>query len=781
MFDDYKTIVEQMVDKYTQMITHRLVATQAALSSVSSQCARLRSELSAAHRHSEALSDELMDTRFDLHSYSLENKSLKNDESIREQEVVELKEHNSTLVRQVEELEGRNWGLSVKHTQERATLQRQIKEQININTSQAHWIDSIERERDEIILLLDEERTNHARVTTHLEDVKVKLTTIREECDRVRNSFDSDKATINALKVQLEEAFCTQSKLLTDIGEDNGKLNHRLQVLRLEKERAIASLKERCTLVQDELAEETKSKSIVVANLAECKINEVLLQDEVSVLQRQLIDIRTEYKLANVMKDAELEDLHQRLDGATIELKDTQAKLDNRDGTVFILGIKLGALEAEYAGMHDRMKSLQERIEKVDNCYNGGSCFGDETYGDESFSPVSVSFPGDVFSISSALPIVRVIRTTTPPISTCLDFGVDDSEPTTVDSSELVFNRVDNDPTIRVGDLFEGTVLPLDMRCDEDSMDSRHDKRHCGMFSASIIPLVDLDEDTIPLVRLTSAKETVGNVQVHDNVDMDDILPVSVVVDETLLTDLEVFTAVRIGRSFTRHRSPLEIGADECESSSDTDLIDTLTGGTFIVDNCDRGVLIAGVPTVAYQVNTISVEVSSCLFDTLDSLPLVNLGGTCQRFACGRSISLDSFRFTWLKSPNSCDTDICYDIRALDLAVASATLRFDDNKLPVNVFGEVSNNSGLDVVDSGIFLESNEGCILASVTCPNWLYAQYVNVQVSRTGRSRSHSVSHPLRRLQGYSARPMVAFDLPDSIPLGPVLPDESLLAKCL
>ena len=53
MFYDYKTIVEQMVDRYTHLNSHRLVATQAALSSMSSQFTRLRSELSVAHRHSE--------------------------------------------------------------------------------------------------------------------------------------------------------------------------------------------------------------------------------------------------------------------------------------------------------------------------------------------------------------------------------------------------------------------------------------------------------------------------------------------------------------------------------------------------------------------------------------------------------------------------------------------------------------------------------------------------------------------------------------------------------
>ena len=37
MFDDYKTIVEQMVDRYTHLNTHRLVATQAALASVSTK------------------------------------------------------------------------------------------------------------------------------------------------------------------------------------------------------------------------------------------------------------------------------------------------------------------------------------------------------------------------------------------------------------------------------------------------------------------------------------------------------------------------------------------------------------------------------------------------------------------------------------------------------------------------------------------------------------------------------------------------------------------------
>ena len=159
MFYDYKTIVEQMVDRYTHLNSHQLVATQAALSSMSSQFTRLRSELSVAHRHSEELSDELMIAKFDLNSYSLENKSLRNDVSICEQEVFEIKQQNSTLVRQVEELEGRNWGLSVKHTQERATLQRQIKEQAEISASQEAWISTVERERDEINHLLEDRKS----------------------------------------------------------------------------------------------------------------------------------------------------------------------------------------------------------------------------------------------------------------------------------------------------------------------------------------------------------------------------------------------------------------------------------------------------------------------------------------------------------------------------------------------------------------------------------------------------------------------------------------------
>ena len=98
MIDDYKITVEQMANRYTHLNTHRLVAAQAALASVPTEYTRLLPILHSAQRQSEGLLNELMDARYNVHSYSVENKFLRNNIPIRKQKAFELKQHNSILV-----------------------------------------------------------------------------------------------------------------------------------------------------------------------------------------------------------------------------------------------------------------------------------------------------------------------------------------------------------------------------------------------------------------------------------------------------------------------------------------------------------------------------------------------------------------------------------------------------------------------------------------------------------------------------------------------------------
>ena len=98
MIDDYKITVEQMAKRYTHLNTHRLAAAQAALASVPTEYTRLLPILYSAQRQSEGLLNELMDARYNVHSYSVENKFLRNDIPIRKQKAFELKQHNSILV-----------------------------------------------------------------------------------------------------------------------------------------------------------------------------------------------------------------------------------------------------------------------------------------------------------------------------------------------------------------------------------------------------------------------------------------------------------------------------------------------------------------------------------------------------------------------------------------------------------------------------------------------------------------------------------------------------------
>ena len=557
MFDDYKIIVEQMVDRYTHLNSHRLVATQAALASMSSQYTRLLSVLNSAQRHSEELSNELMDTRYELRSYSVENKSLKNDVSTREQEVFELKQENSTLVRQVEELEGRNWGLSVKHTQERAILQRQIKEQADISASQEAWIDSVERECDEINCVLNGERTVHARTTKQLQSVKAELADSREEHERLQDRFDQDKAVINALRIQLEEEQHLHSKLLSEAHEQNQELHHQLLELGSEKEVALSELEGQLDLVQEQLTEEVKGKGAIVADLAGCKINELHLRNQVDILQKELEETKTQNKVVSVMKDAELEDLRRLLAQATKELVGTQVELCVRSEMMFELDTKVKALEVEKMAANDAIRSLESRIE---DSRSDVSFIGDELYGNDYTSPTSMSLPGDLFSESKGCPVVRIIRTTPVALSECLDFGVDDTSPTTIASSYSFTRDTDCGIGIRLGHVFDkcSSLAPF-IPPDEGPVEAENCNNDYGLLSTSLVP-EDLHDDGVlasvnlhPPYRICDMDATCVTC---DDVCVDDeLLPVTVTVDEKLFSRMEYFVAVRIGHSTVKRGS----------------------------------------------------------------------------------------------------------------------------------------------------------------------------------------------------------------------------------
>ena len=136
----------------------------------------------------------------------------------------EIKQHNLTLVWQVEELESCNWGLSVKHTQECVTLQCQINEQAEISVSQETWIGSVEHKCDGIDHLINEEHIACVHTTAQLENVKAKLAENWEECKHPQDGFGQDKAIINILKVQLEEEQHTKSRVLDKAHKGNEEL-----------------------------------------------------------------------------------------------------------------------------------------------------------------------------------------------------------------------------------------------------------------------------------------------------------------------------------------------------------------------------------------------------------------------------------------------------------------------------------------------------------------------------------------------------------------------------
>ena len=171
---------------------------------------------------------------------------------------------------------------------------------------------------------------------------------------------------------------------------------------------------------------------------------------------------------------------------------------------------------------------------------------------------------------------------------------------------------------------------------------------------------------------------------------------------------------------------------------------------------------------------TTSVDVPLYLYWSGDVFPAVNIGGTQRRSTLGSSVSLDSLART-----SSVNMDICYSIRALDLAMTCV-------RVPL-VVDKNTEDWGDVVADSGIFLVDDGDCLLlASVTYPGWLHAMSTDVQASRSARARAYSTSHVGKGLPSSGRddarnNTILAFDFPDNMPHGCVLPDELLLASCL
>ena len=173
---------------------------------------------------------------------------------------------------------------------------------------------------------------------------------------------------------------------------------------------------------------------------------------------------------------------------------------------------------------------------------------------------------------------------------------------------------------------------------------------------------------------------------------------------------------------------------------------------------------------------TTSVNVPPYLYWFTDALPVVDIGGTQRRSTLDCSVSLDSLARIW--TTGSVNVDVCYTIQALDLAMTRVRVPFVDEN--TEDWGDVVSDSGIFMVDEGDHLPT-------SITCPGWLYARSTDVQLSRTGRVRAYSVSRVGERLVppdlGVLAAndTILAFDFPDNMPHGCILPDELLLASCL
>ena len=174
---------------------------------------------------------------------------------------------------------------------------------------------------------------------------------------------------------------------------------------------------------------------------------------------------------------------------------------------------------------------------------------------------------------------------------------------------------------------------------------------------------------------------------------------------------------------------------------------------------------------------TTSVNLPPYLYWSTDALPVINIGGMQRGSTLGSSVSLGSVARIW--TTGSINVDVCYSIQALDLAMTCVCVpsAVDEN---TEDWGDV-------VADSGIFLVDEGDCLLlASVTCPGWLHAMSTDVQASRSARARAYSTSDVGKgllssRRDDARNNTILAFDFPDNMPHGCVLPDELLLASCL